>query len=65
MPVWLGVTIAIGCYALGCGFGLLITILGVVSREKKSVRDGIIEIDGEEYILGKIIKKGEVRNEKS
>ncbi|MBO5854392.1 MAG: hypothetical protein J6Q61_06615 [Bacteroidales bacterium] len=60
MPIWLGITIAILCLSLGCGLGVFVTTLGVISREKKAVRDGYVEIDGKNYILGEIIRKGGV-----
>lgn len=57
MPIWLVTTIAIMCLSLGCGIGLFIATLGVISREKEAVQKGYIEIDGKNYILGEIIKK--------
>lgn len=65
MPLWFGITLAILCLSLGCGLGLFIATLGVISREKKAVQVGYIEIDGKNYILGEIMRKENLSNEKS
>lgn len=57
MPLWFGITLAIMCLSLGCGIGIFLAMLGVISREKEAVQKGYIEIDGKNYILGEIIKK--------
>ena len=57
MPLWFVITLAILCLSLGCGIGLFLATIGVISREKEAVQKGYIEIDGRNYILGEIIKK--------
>lgn len=57
MALWFGITLAIMCLSLGCGIGIFLATLGVISREKEAVQKGYIEIDGKNYILGEIIKK--------
>lgn len=59
MPLWIGITLAIMCLSLGCGLGLFLATLGVISREKEAVHNGYIEIDGKTYLLGEIMKKGD------
>lgn len=65
MPLWLGITLAIVCLSVGCGFGLFIATLGVISREKKAVQKGHLEIDGKNYILCEVIKKEMRKDEKT
>lgn len=65
MAIWLVIVIAIGCCSFGVTIGIFLSAIGVVTREKKAVYDGYIEIDGKTYLLGEIIKKGDLTDEKT
>lgn len=58
MPLWFGISLAIMCLSLGCGIGIFLAALGAVSKEKEAIHNGYIELDGRQYILGEIIRKG-------
>lgn len=58
MAIWLVAVVAIGCCSFGVTIGIVLSAIGVVTRERKAVQKGYIEIDGKNYILGEIIRKG-------
>lgn len=61
MPIWFVIVVAIVCCSLGVTIGIIISAIGVITRERKAVHYGYIEIDGTTYLLGKIVKKGDFR----
>lgn len=57
MPEWMIVTALIMSTSLSFGAGIIVATIGVVTKEKKAVKRGTIDIDGEFYLLTKLTKE--------
>lgn len=57
MSIFATIIIAIVCFFIGSASGLGIAILGVRSKQKDAIANGIIEIDGRTFLLGELIEK--------